>query len=158
MFCCPQCTASQEAKLNKSGIFVVSRLALSVKSYGFASSPKVGAFGSPRKVHLSAKASPFGRGVTVGDGEGEPAFRHDPSRENGIPERPQMLRYSEIINRCSACGLTGTALPAHHRGPARPCAALQIRRRSVRPSPLNGSGCSSSGAGRQRPSAPSCSA
>jgi len=52
---------------------VVSRLALSVKSYGFASSPKVGAFGSPRKVHLSAKASPFGRGVTVGDGEGEPA-------------------------------------------------------------------------------------
>ena len=73
-----------------------SSLALSVKSYGFASSPKVGAFGSPRKVHLSAKASPFGRGVTVGDGEGEPAFRHDPSRENGIPERPQTLRYSEI--------------------------------------------------------------
>ena len=102
MFCCPQCTASQEAKLNKSGIFVVSRLALSVKSYGFASSPKVGAFGSPRKVHLSAKASPFGRGVTVGDGEGEPAFRHDPSRENGIPERPQTLRYSEIINNFSA--------------------------------------------------------
>ena len=31
------------------------------------------------------RASPFGRGVTVGDGEGEPAFRHDPSRENGIP-------------------------------------------------------------------------
>ena len=52
---------------------MVSRLALSVKSYGFASSPKVGAFGSPRKVHLSTKASPFGRGVTVGDGEGEPA-------------------------------------------------------------------------------------
>ena len=77
---------------------MVSRLALSVKSYGFASSPKVGAFGSPRKVHLSAKASPFGRGVTVGDREGEPAFRHDPSRENGIPERPQTLRYSEIKN------------------------------------------------------------
>ena len=38
-----------------------------------ASSPKVGALGSPRKLHLSAKASPFGRGVTVGDGEGEPA-------------------------------------------------------------------------------------
>ena len=31
------------------------------------------ALGSPRKVHLFAKASPFGRGVTVGDGEGEPA-------------------------------------------------------------------------------------
>ena len=48
-------------------------LALSVKSFGFASSPKVGALGSPRKVHLFAKASPFGRGVTVGDGEGEDA-------------------------------------------------------------------------------------
>ena len=34
---------------------------------------KVGALGSPRKLHLFAKASPFGRGVTVGDGEGEPA-------------------------------------------------------------------------------------
>ena len=56
---------------------MVSRLALSVKSYGFASSPKVGAFGSPRKVHLSAKASPFGRGVTVGDGEGEPAVEEN---------------------------------------------------------------------------------
>ena len=68
---------------------MVSRLALSVKSYGFASSPKVGTFGSPRKVHLSAKASPFGRGVTVGDGEGEPAFRHDPTRETGIQKSPQ---------------------------------------------------------------------
>ena len=48
-------------------------LALSVKSFGFASSPKVGALGSPRKLHLFAKASPFGRGVTVGDGEGEDA-------------------------------------------------------------------------------------
>ena len=38
-----------------------------------ASSPKVGALGSPRKVHLFAKASPFGRGVTAGDGEGEDA-------------------------------------------------------------------------------------
>ena len=28
----------------------------------FASSPKVGAFGSPRKLHLFAKGSPFGRG------------------------------------------------------------------------------------------------
>ena len=36
-----------------------------------ASSPKVGALGSPRKLHLFAKASPFGRGVTAGDGEGE---------------------------------------------------------------------------------------
>ena len=38
-----------------------------------ASSPKVGALGSPHKVHLFAKASPFGRGVTAGDGEGEDA-------------------------------------------------------------------------------------
>ena len=43
------------------------------KPVGFASSPKVGALGSPRKLHLFAKVSPFGRGVTVGDGEGEPA-------------------------------------------------------------------------------------
>ena len=57
-----------------------SKLALSVKSYGFASSPKGRAFGSPHKLHLFAKASPFGRGVTVGDGEGEDAtlcdFQH----------------------------------------------------------------------------------
>ena len=32
------------------------------KPVGFASSPKVGALGSPRKLHLFAKASPFGRG------------------------------------------------------------------------------------------------
>ena len=44
------------------GVVKVNGLALSVKSYGFASSPKVGALGSPRKVHLFAKASPFGRG------------------------------------------------------------------------------------------------
>ena len=30
-----------------------------------ASSPKVGALGSPRKLHLFAKASPFGRGGTA---------------------------------------------------------------------------------------------
>jgi len=40
-----------------------------------ASSPKVGALGSPHKLHLFAKASPFGRGVTAGDGEGEDADR-----------------------------------------------------------------------------------
>ena len=161
MFCCPQCTASQEAKLNKSGIFVVSRLALSVKSYGFASSPKVGAFGSPRKVHLSAKASPFGRGVTVGDGEGEPAFRHDPSRENGIPERPQTLRYSEIINifslayAQSASGghskssspESGTALNGNCRR-SRPCRRGRHESRSCG-SPRGRGGCS--GRWGQRP-------
>ena len=40
---------------------------------GLDSSPKGRAFGSPRKLHLFAKASPFGRGVTEGDGEGEAA-------------------------------------------------------------------------------------
>ena len=39
--------------------------------FGFASSPKVGAFDSPCKVHLSARFSPFGRGVTEGGGEVE---------------------------------------------------------------------------------------
>ena len=38
------------------------------------SSPKGRALGSPRKLHLFAKASPFGGGVTEGDGEGEPAL------------------------------------------------------------------------------------
>ena len=38
-----------------------------------ATSPKGRALGSPRKLHLFAKASPFGRGVTAGDGEGEDA-------------------------------------------------------------------------------------
>ena len=39
------------------------------------SSPKGRALGSPRELHLLAKASPFGRGVTAGDGEGEDADR-----------------------------------------------------------------------------------
>ena len=38
--------------------FYLSGLALS-GSHSFASSPKVGALGSPRKLHLFAKASPF---------------------------------------------------------------------------------------------------
>ena len=64
----------------------VSVLALSV-SHSLDSSPKVGAFGSPCKVYHYAKASPFGRGVTVGDGEGEPAekeniFRIFPRKRN----------------------------------------------------------------------------
>ena len=53
-------------------ILTGSGFALSV-SHSLASSPKVGAFGSPCKVYLYAKASPFGRGVTEGDGEGEDA-------------------------------------------------------------------------------------
>ena len=52
--------------------FSINGLALSV-SHSLDSSPKVGAFGSPCKVYLYAKASPFGRGGTEGDGEGEDA-------------------------------------------------------------------------------------
>ncbi len=56
-----------------------------------ASSPKVGALGSPRKLHLFAKASPFGRGVTVGDGEGEPA---EIIRSCRMPLRPLPVKKS----------------------------------------------------------------
>ena len=45
------------------GAFSASGLALSV-TYG-DSSPKGRALGSPRKLHLFAKASPFGRGGTA---------------------------------------------------------------------------------------------
>ena len=44
---------------------MVSGLALSVKSYGFASSPKVGALGSPRKLHLFTKPFPFKEGLSA---------------------------------------------------------------------------------------------
>ena len=56
----------QRRFLRKRGA-AVSILALSVKSCGFASSPKVGALGSPRKVTGFARGSPFGRAVTAGD-------------------------------------------------------------------------------------------
>jgi len=79
------------------GVVKVNGLALSVKSYGFASSPKVGALGSPRKVHLFAKASPFGRGVTAGDGEGEDAAL---AQQNLSPELPKAL----------PCGRAGKAV------------------------------------------------
>ena len=61
-----------------------SILALSV-SHSLDSSPKVGAFGSPCKVYHYAKASPFGRGVTVGDGEGEPAEKESMSAARKTP-------------------------------------------------------------------------
>ena len=46
-------------------------------SHSLDSSLTEGAFGSPCKVYHYAKASPFGRGVTVGDGEGEPAVEEN---------------------------------------------------------------------------------
>ena len=35
-------------------------------------------------------------------GTANAVFHYDPSRENGIAERPQALRYPEIINNLSA--------------------------------------------------------
>ena len=36
--------------------------------------------------------------ASVGSGTANAVFLHDPACENGIPERPQTLRYSENIN------------------------------------------------------------
>ena len=80
-----------------------SVLALSVKSYGFASSPKGRAFGSPRRLHLFAKASPFGRGGCDQREQTERArtskfaaavCRHAPTREKVVPKR-RRLRSNE---------------------------------------------------------------
>ena len=70
-----------------------------------------------RKLYRHAKASPFGRGGCERSEQTERArllpaapplpqeagaaaavLLHGPSRENGLPERPQTLRQSEIIN------------------------------------------------------------
>ena len=80
-----------------------------------ASSPKVGALGSPRKLHLFAKASPFGRGGCERSEQTErarllprsaalsqkaalqmPLAFTTPPRENAMPERPQTLRHCSI--------------------------------------------------------------
>ena len=50
------------------------------KPVGFASSPKVGALGSPRKLHLFAKASPFGRGGCERSDDGEGSLASRPTR------------------------------------------------------------------------------
>ena len=74
-----RCMAEKQLPLNLGTtlLFVADAFTLagspSQSSLRDASSPKVGALGSPHKVHLFAKASPFGRGVTAGDGEGEDA-------------------------------------------------------------------------------------
>ena len=49
---------SENLRMLAADAFFFSGLALS-GSHSFASSPKVGALGSPRKLHLFAKASPF---------------------------------------------------------------------------------------------------
>ena len=56
--------------LSRGGCVTVNVLALSV-SHSLASSPKEGALGEEEKPHGTSKASPFGRGVTGGDGEGK---------------------------------------------------------------------------------------
>ena len=72
---------------------------------------KVGALGSPRKLHLFAKASPFGRGGCERSEQTERArtlpaarmfpqetsaantvFRYGSTRENGLSERSQAFR------------------------------------------------------------------
>ena len=81
-----------------------------------------------RKLYRHAKASPFGRGgserselterarllpcrAAVSEGNKRrqaAASLYDPTRENGIPERPQTLRYAENINNSSADDATAT--------------------------------------------------
>ena len=58
-----------------SGAFLCGKRACPLSLALLGSSPKGRALGSPRELHLLAKASPFGRGVTAGDGEGEDADR-----------------------------------------------------------------------------------
>ena len=74
-----------------------------------------------RKLYRHAKASPFGRGGSERSelterarllpaapplpqeaGAADAGRLYDPTRENGIPERPQTLRYAENINNSSA--------------------------------------------------------
>ena len=61
-----------------------------------------GGFGSPRSLHpsvktafLENKSSPSAA-FPQETGSGAAVFRHTPSRENGIAERPQTLRYPEL--------------------------------------------------------------
>ena len=59
----------------------------------------------PKSFPLLLKPSPWGRWIAAKrqDGRGNPAVSlHDPTCENGTPERPQTLRGSEIINNSSA--------------------------------------------------------
>ena len=67
-----------------------------------------GGFGSPHSLHpsvktafLENKSSPSAA-FPPETGSGSAVFRHAPSRENGIAERPQTLRYPKIKNKFSA--------------------------------------------------------
>ena len=69
--CCTRSASSPSQALTRQiPPFVAARHLPPARGKSFL---KGRALGSPRKLHLFAKASPFGRGVTVGDGEGEPA-------------------------------------------------------------------------------------
>ena len=82
---------------------------------------KGGALGSPHKVHLFAKASPFGRGGCERSERTEKArpfpaarmfpqetsaanaaFLHDSTRENAMPDSPQAVRHCSYKNKNSA--------------------------------------------------------
>ena len=55
--CCTMCSS-----LFCINVFTLAGSPSQSKPVGFDSSPKGRALGSPRKLHLFAKASPFGRG------------------------------------------------------------------------------------------------
>ena len=108
------------------------------KPDGFASSPKVGAFGSPRELHLFAKASPFGRG---GCERSEQTERASPLKAKHPGwKQPGCFAYMIISARSRR----------FHRHPPQGCRRKQgcrrsgARRRGLPPP------CGSRGAGRGR--------
>ena len=137
---------------------------LSVKAYGFASSPEGGAF---RHLPVSrAKSPPFGGGGfakqrrrgfrPLASGRTLPrsaalsqkAALHlplaftPPPRENGIAERPQALRYSEIINILSAIyAQSATTTTAASGGNREELLGQRPARRECRPRHEADAGC-----------------
>ena len=130
------------------------------KPVGFDSSPKGRALGSPRKLHLFAKASPFGRGGCERSEQTErarllpavpplpqeasaanAACRRDFFRKKAVPKRPQAFRncnnkvYFPLI--CPPAErqarLSGRADGSPLRQRSRPRAARTGRWRSPRP-------------------------
>ena len=82
----------QEGETSESGVPMITP---SVIACGDATFPKGTAFSGSDKVSGSAQRLPLGgAGALAPEGV-------TPSRENGIAERPQALRYPEIINSIS---------------------------------------------------------
>ena len=90
--------------LQRKGSVLVQPLSLA----SLDSSPSRGASGETVHFAGPAKASPFGRGVTEGDGEGKPG-RKEPLRSDG-----QALCQSDTIavQSCLAAALPSQALRA----------------------------------------------